>query len=238
MRPAMEDAHFTDPNFAGRGWVYAGIYDGHNGAEAAQYAAKRLHRIFLERLEVGMAPGEAFSAAYEAVSAEMERLDSGTTAVDVLLRDGIIYAANVGDARAIVVGRRSMHQLTVDHRLDDPSERQRVEAAGGRVIYPYTYRGMQGLMPTRSLGDSYFKPVGIIATPSVAEYALTDDDFLVLAACDGLFDFMENEEVARFAREYAGLEALLEALKTEVLGNRSGADNLTIAAVSLEDGRN
>ena len=34
-------------------------------------------------------------------------------------------------------------------------------------------RGYRGLMPTRTIGDQYFKPVGIIATPSVNEYKIS-----------------------------------------------------------------
>jgi serine/threonine protein phosphatase PrpC len=233
MRPAMEDAHFVDSDFAGKGWLYVGIYDGHGGKMAAEYASQNLPRIFRERLLSGLPPLKAFMESYEAVSDQMNELDSGTTAVDVLVRDGKVYAANVGDARAIIVGWKGVKQLTVDHRLDNPDERQRVGIMGGRIRYPYTYRGVQGIMPTRTLGDSYFRPAGIIATPSVGEYKITDDDFLLLAACDGLFDFMDNEEVANLAREYVSPESLLEALKHEVLVKRTGTDNLTMAAVSL-----
>ena len=233
MRPTMEDAHFVDSDFAGKGWLYAGIYDGHGGGAAAEYASQNLPRIFRERLLSGLPPAKAFMESYEAVSGKMNELDSGTTTVDVLIGDGKAYAANVGDARAIVVGWGGVQQLTVDHRLDNPDERQRVERMGGHVQYPYTYRGVQGIMPTRTLGDSYFKPVGIIATPSVGEYRITDDDFLLLVACDGLFDFIDNEEVARLTREYVSPESLLEALKHEVLVNRMGTDNLTMVAASL-----
>jgi serine/threonine protein phosphatase PrpC len=233
MRPTMEDAHFLDLDFVGRGWVYAGIYDGHGGKAAAIYASERLHQVFLGRLLGGMPPADAFIESYETTSNEMSQLDSGTTAVDLLVREGRIYAANVGDARAIVVGTKRVRQLTTDHRLDDTGERKRVETMGGHIQYPYTYRGLQGIMPTRSLGDQYFKPVGIIATPSVSEYELSDDDFLVLAACDGLFDFMENDEVAEFAIKFAEPEALLEALKRKVLVDRLGTDNLTIIGISL-----
>lgn len=229
----MEDAHFVGMDFAGRGWLYAGVYDGHNGKAAAEYASQSLHRIFLERLLSGLPPGKAFIESYEATSDKMGQLDSGTTAVDVFIRNGKAYTANAGDARAIIVGKERVRQLTIDHRLDNPEERLRIQKSGGRIEYPYTYRGRYGIMPTRTLGDGYFKPVGIIATPSVSAYEITSDDLLLLVACDGLFDFMGNEEVARFAREDTGPESLLEALKYETLVNRRGTDNLTMVAVSL-----
>jgi serine/threonine protein phosphatase PrpC len=75
--------------------------------------------------------------------------------------------------------------------------------------------------------------VGIIATPSVSEYRISKNDLVLIAACDGLFDFMSNEEVAEFARRTTKPESLLEILKKEVLFNRGGTDNLTIVAVKL-----
>lgn len=233
MRPGMEDAHFLDSNFAGRGWVFGGVYDGHGGSYAALYAAENLHRVFLRRLLEGVSPTQAFIESYEAISEELKTQSSGTTAVDFLIKDGQIFTANAGDARALVIGQKDFHQLTVDHRLDNQAERRRIEEMGGYIRYPYTYRGYEGLMPTRTLGDQYFKPVGVIATPSVSEYKIREDDLALLSACDGLFDVMFNEEVAAFARKDAQPETLLQALKHEVLDNRSGSDNLTIIAVSL-----
>jgi len=52
-------------------------------------------------------------------------------------------------------------------------------------------------------------------------------------ACDGLFDVMTSEEAADFARRFPQPETLLEVLKTEVLVNRLGSDNLTMIAFSL-----
>ncbi len=233
IRPEMEDAHFLDLNFADKGWIFGGIYDGHGGRSAARYASERLLQIFLERLLSGSPPQEAFVASYELTSEELKAQSSGTTAVTFLIRDKEIFTANVGDARAGVINKQGFHQLTVDHRLDNPAERERVLKMGGRIVYPYTYRGGLGLMPTRTIGDQYFKPIGIIATPSVSEYRIADDDLILLAACDGLFDVMTNEEVADFARRFLQPKALVQELKNEVLINRLGMDNLTIIAVSL-----
>ncbi len=233
LRPAMEDTHYLDTNFAGTRWIFGGIYDGHGGKAAADYAARRLHRVFQKQLGTARTPQQAFTETYELVSSEMRLEGVGATAVNFLIGNNQIITANVGDARAIVIGEKDVRQLTVDHRLDNPEERQRVERMGGQILYPYVYRGNQGLMPTRSLGDEYFRPVGVIPTPSVNSYDITSDDFMFLAACDGLFDFMSNEEVAAFARRSREPVQLLQELKQEVLSARSGTDNLTIIAVSL-----
>jgi len=234
LRPEMEDAHFLDLNFANCGWIFAGIYDGHGGRFAAEYASKRLHQIVLEKLLSGSSPGGAFIESYETTSEELKTQDSGTTAVNFFIRDKDIFTANVGDARALVINNAGFRQLTVDHRLENMEERKRVEEMGGHIRYPYVYRGYLGLMPTRTIGDQYFKPVGVIATPSVSKYKVAEDDLVLLAACDGLFDVMTNGEVSEFAMRFSQPDSLLEALKHEVLLNRFGTDNLTIIVVFLK----
>jgi serine/threonine protein phosphatase PrpC len=233
-RSEMEDAYFLDINFADRGWLFGGVYDGHAGAFAAVYAAERLHGLFLERLMAGLSPQDGFIESYERISEELKTQDSGTTAVTFLIQDARLFTANVGDTRALVVSRKDSRQLTIDHRLDNREERARIVSRGGRIAYPYVYRGYRGLMPTRAIGDPYFEPVGVIATPSVGEYDISTADLFLIAACDGLFDVMTNDEVSRIARDYPGQpETLLEALKHQALVARDGQDNLTIIAVSL-----
>ncbi|MFH0809861.1 MAG: PP2C family protein-serine/threonine phosphatase, partial [Pseudomonadota bacterium] len=209
VRPSMEDAHFLDTNFAGRGWVYGGIYDGHGGALAAESAAIHLHVKFLEKVLAGLSPEQSFAEAYQEISEALKSQDSGTTAVDFLIRDSAIFTANAGDARAIVVGRQSVLQLTTDHRLDNEQEAARIRQRGGEIRYPYVYRRFAGIMPTRTLGDEFFKPVGVIARPSIGKHPIGDEDLMLVAACDGLFDFMDNEEIAGLARRLPEPRALV-----------------------------
>lgn len=230
----MEDTHFLDLNFAHKGWVFGGVYDGHGGSFAAQYAAAYLHENFLRNLNAGLTPEESFIQAYHTISEELRSQDSGTTAVNFLIRGGEIFTANAGDVRVLVIGTDEFSQLTVDHRLDNPEEKKRIVKMGGLIGYPYTMRGGRGLMPTRTIGDEYFKSVGIIATPSVNRYTLSQEDFILLAACDGLFDVMNNEEVVNIARMFSDPEELVERLKKEVLEYRIGWDNLTIIAINLK----
>jgi protein phosphatase PTC2/3 len=234
-RPTMEDAHYLDLNFGNEDWIFGGIYDGHNGDSTAKYAAENLQRIFLRKLLGGLTPQQAFSDSYETVSREIGRQESGTTTVDFLIRNTLVYTANVGDARAIIVSRHRVSQLTIDHRLDDAGERTRVSKMGAIIDYPYIFRGNQGLMPTRTIGDEYFKAVGVIAAPSLGEHLIAPDDLMLISACDGLWDFMNNAEAAELAREYPEPESLLEVLTREVLVNRAGTDNLTMIAVSLSE---
>lgn len=234
-RPEMEDAYYLDMDFAGKGWLFGGIYDGHTGNYAACYASERLHKEFLSSLEEGASPQEAFLASYRAVSVSLSRQGSGTTAVNFFMREDELFTANVGDARAIIIGDEKTEQLTVDHRVDNPEERKRIEESGGRIEDPYVLKGLWALMPTRVLGDEYFRSVGIIPRPFVGMRRISAADRVLLAACDGLFDVMTNEEVADFERNSNNLDDFLKALEAEALHVRKGGDNLTIVAVDLRE---
>lgn len=234
-RAVMEDTYFVDVNLAGRGWIFGGIYDGHGGSFAAQYTAQRLQRIFSDQVAADASPQQAFINSYEITSEELSNQDSGTTAVTFLIKDEYIYAANAGDSRAVIIGEQGLIQLTIEHRLSNREEQQRIEDKGGIIRYPYVYHGYKGLMPTRSIGDQFFKQVGVIATPSLSEHQVTQDDMLLVVACDGLFDIMSNEEVAQLARKLPQPEKLVNKLRDEVFFHRYGTDNLTILVVPLHN---
>lgn len=233
-RGYMEDAYFLDLDFNKKCWIFGGVYDGHNGREAAEYVVKNLQIKFLKVLSISTSVTEAFIKSYEKISKELKGQDSGICAANFLIKRKTIYFANVGDVRILVIGKNNFRQLTTHHRLDNISERQRIEEMGGEIEYVYAVRGAQGLMPTRTIGDEYFKPIGIIATPSVGRYRVSDDDLFLITATDGLFDVMTDKEITDFSRKFDNPNDLAQALKTEVLINRHGSDNLTIIVLKLK----
>lgn len=234
-RAEMEDAYYLDLNFADRKWIYGGIYDGHGGSYTAHYSAEHLPGLFLQKYLSSNSPRQAFIESYEEIADAVKHHDCGSTAVDFFIKDEIVFTANAGDSRVIIISQDTTRQLTIDHRLGNPEEEQRIISMGGEIKPPYIMRGLAGLMPTRSIGDEYFKQVGVIATPAVSEYHIRKDDLYLIAACDGLFDSMDNEEIALFARRYRNPEILLAALQEEVLIKWHGTDNLTIIAVMLNE---
>jgi serine/threonine protein phosphatase PrpC len=233
MRGRMEDSHLLRRDLHLAGDLFGGVYDGHAGSYAAMYAADTLYLRFAGALEQELDPEQAFVRAYEEVSADLAGQDSGTTAVTFYLLDRELVAANAGDARLVVVDSGSVRQVTRDHRVDDPGERERVEASGGVIRGAYVMHGGAGLMPTRSLGDAYFEPVGVIATPDTAKQRLRADDRWLVAACDGLFDVMDNQEVAAIVNRADSAREAADALQQETLVNRMGTDNLTVIVVDL-----
>ncbi|MGM0424518.1 MAG: PP2C family serine/threonine-protein phosphatase [Thermodesulfobacteriota bacterium] len=234
MRWRMEDAHVLRHALVDASDVFGGVYDGHSGDYASVLASRTLHVRFAHHLHQGLDTRQAFIQSYQDVSQELSRVQSGTTATNFYLLGRKLSVANAGDSRVVVVSQEGVRQLSQDHRLDDPQELDRIQAWGGQISYPYVLHEGQGLMPTRSLGDSFFEQVGVIPDPHVQEERLQKEDLWLIAACDGLFDMLDHQEVAEIARNQQDARGVADALAQEVLIQRMGTDNLTIIVLALQ----
>jgi protein phosphatase 2C len=83
---------------------------------------------------------------------------------------------------------------------DRPDELERIQAAGGRVIFWDGARVFGVLAMSRAIGDSYLKPY-VISDPEVKVLERKDgeDEFLILAS-DGLWDVVSNEVACNVVR--------------------------------------
>lgn len=233
LRSSMEDAHVVLFNLYKHGDVFCGVYDGHSGSHAASYTAEILHLRFAGHLNRGHDPKQAFTYAYREVSQELSTGVSGTTAATVYLFERNMTAANAGDCRAIIVSSDSVRQLTRDHRVEDADERRRIIAHGGIIRGSYVMRDMAGLMPTRSLGDAFFEPAGVTSEPCLNSAKVRKGDLFLVCASDGLFDVMDNHEVAAVVRKANEAQTAADALGREVLELSAGTDNMTAVVVDL-----
>ena len=125
-----------------------------------------------------------------------EAWEDGSTAVVALQLDDRLYVANVGDAECVLAARETDNDdrleatcVSIKHKPTDESERERVQGAGGFVIF-----GRVGgtLAVSRAFGDRPFKvpfskTLGdlVSADPFTATVRLEDKHRLLLVACDG-----------------------------------------------------
>ena len=172
----------------------------------------------------------ALQTAFEKVNAEVNRIShwsyQGSTAVAVMIHEGTVdedgllqrtlISANVGDSRAILCKRDgTVVQLTRDHKPNDIMERNRIEAIGGSVDWcgmrdtdgkpiegTGVYRINGNLAVARAIGDRAEKPC-VSSEVEISTYNISGDRMgdIVLLASDGLWDVMENEDVADFVRQ-------------------------------------
>jgi len=164
----------------------------------------------------------AFAFAFDKVekdlesTAERQRIDlrlCGTTAVCALQDPDRkrLWVACVGDSRAVLLDpKHGVVYETEEHKPSNEAEAKRVKENGCEIDveehddgYIETRVCLEGLpypalSMTRSLGDTIVKKNGVIADPEVVEWQLPSSDALLLACCDGVWDFLRTEDVASF----------------------------------------
>lgn len=204
--------------------IFCNVLDGHRGAKVAEFAKDELFKHFAV---ASGGPEEAFRYAFAITHDRAPHNAGGACAVAFYLRGDVLTVANVGDSHALLVAPGGLSKMTtVDHRLGNKEERERVTVEYGAftdATYVYHPNG-GGLMPTRSLGDHAFNDVGIIAKPSVSSHEFKNGYLIV--ATDGLWDYASQTAVA------ACCEGTAEETGKRVLALvKHTKDNLTIVVL-------
>ncbi|XP_076884988.1 protein phosphatase 2C 16-like [Bidens hawaiensis] len=240
-RPEMEDAviavpqfmkipikmlvmdHALNTNLSDLTAHFFGVYDGHGGAQVANYCRDRVHVALQEELKImkqELVKGtvnDSVQVRWEKVFTNcFQKVDNGvsgtttsepvapetvgSTAVVALICSSHIVVANCGDSRAVLYRGREAIALSNDHKPNREDEYARIEAAGGKVIQWQGHRVFGVLAMSRSIGDRYLKP-SIIPEPEVTFTARAREDECLILASDGLWDVMSNEEACDVARK-------------------------------------
>lgn len=216
-REILEDTHKAVPDMHGDSrQAFFGVFDGHGGRKAADFAAEHLVHKITDALKEGEGSIEAaVRSGYLAADAEFlqQRVSSGASCVTAIMKDGYLVVANAGDCRAVLSRAGTAEALTSDHRAGREDERQRIESLGGFVDnITGTWRVQGTLAVSRGIGDRHLKE-WISAEPEVQKLRITADcEFLILAS-DGLWDAVTNQEAVDTARAF--LQS--ESMKSEVM---------------------
>ena len=124
-------------------------------------------------------------------------LYTGCTACVALLTENEIYCANSGDSRCVLSNGGAALEMSMDHKPDLPTEKMRIEKAGG-FVEENRVKGILNL--SRSLGDLEYKQDKalsvdnqmITCVPEIKIEKITKNhDFLVIA-CDGIWDCLTS----------------------------------------------
>ncbi|XP_052188560.1 probable protein phosphatase 2C 74 [Diospyros lotus] len=242
-RDVMEDSNSILLNVLGDPkQAFFAVIDGHGGRAAADHAGEHLGKNIIKELDQLVAgAGEyeikaAIHEGYLATDKEFLRqgVNGGACAAGVLVRDGRVYAANVGDCR-VVVGRNGVaYGLTMDHRLSREDERSRIESSGGYVFCKNgVWRVNGSLAVSRAIGDRYLKE-WVIAKPEIQMLSLTADCQLLILASDGLWEKV-NEQEAVDAVLDNGKNSVESCKKlVEMSRSRGNTDDITVMVVDLQ----
>jgi serine/threonine protein phosphatase PrpC len=117
---------------------------------------------------------------------------AGTTAVVVLMTKDRYYVANIGDSRAVLSRADNAVALSTDHKPDSPSEKNRIEKAGG---YVQQGRVNGTLSLSRSFGDFEYKHFStrpyeeqaVTSLPEITETERSAHDNFIIIGCDGVW---------------------------------------------------
>lgn len=109
-----------------------GVFDGHGGTSAAEFAAENLDKNIINELETSVDDGqieEAVKGGYLATDSEFlkKEVRGGTCSVTALIMKGNLVVSNAGDCRAVVSRGGAAESLTSDHRPGREDEKERIE---------------------------------------------------------------------------------------------------------------
>ncbi|GLI68583.1 hypothetical protein VaNZ11_013053 [Volvox africanus] len=198
------------PTAAHHRWItlpLVALFDGHRGADAAEFCRTRLPEMLWAEAQQCTSPAVALRRTFQRLETEYHEhwrqqnllrcrgggggggpsFFSGTTALAALLAPGgRLFVANAGDCRAVVCrGRRAM-AASRDHTGLLVDERQRLTACGTAMMWQHGgWRvGTSGLQVTRCIGDFDIKNGAASTTAMTGVTALPEITSLELQPDD------------------------------------------------------
>lgn len=238
-RSSMEDFYETSlSEVDGQMVAFFGVYDGHGGSRTAEYLKNHLfknlssHPDFIKDTKTAVV--EVFKKTDENYLSEEkgQHKDAGSTASTAVLLGDRLLVANVGDSRVVASRAGSAIPLSIDHKPDRSDERQRIQEAGGFVIWAGTWRVGGVLAVSRAFGDRLLKQY-VVAEPEIQEEEIDGVDFIIIAS-DGLWNVISNRDAVAMVEHITDAEAASRKLIKEAYA-RGSSDNITCVVVRFEN---
>lgn len=223
------------------------LLDGHGGEGVARYALGRLPAIIEKCLlakketeTVESAISTAFNKVDEEIKFSSDLNNTGATATIAYITKEkdytgfnslrkVIYCANVGDSRCVVVSSYTAKRLSYDHKANDVEESKRILNSGG-IIFGGRVYGQ--LILTRALGDHNLKPYGVTSTPSISKYFISDKDKYLVLASDGVWDVLSDDDIYKFSYSANTSNELSQTIVKNAL-IRGSQDNISCLSIKL-----
>lgn len=220
-RNTMEDAQSI--NWVGE-QILAGLYDGHGGCRAAIFSSLSFARRFPQVLQDCQGSvHQTFMKLFPEIHAwyvNDKRNPGGTTALLLYIDEEkqTVTTATLGDSEAFlyrkIQGSYQALPLSCVRNWGSKSDARRVAIAYDKPTIeeewpkasdPKQLRVMVGpkgreksLNVSRAIGDRLFQSINerplVIQKPKITEARFEQDDYIV-AACDGVWDYLKHEEV-------------------------------------------
>ncbi|XP_039133464.1 probable protein phosphatase 2C 11 [Dioscorea cayenensis subsp. rotundata] len=238
-RSSMEDFYETRiSEVDGQMVAFFGVFDGHGGSQVAEYLKSNLFKNVSNHPDFVKDTKSAIVEVFKQTDIDYlnedkgQLKDAGSTASTVVLLGNRLYVANVGDSRVVACRSGSAIPLSNDHKPDRSDERERIENAGGFVIWAGTWRVGGVLAVSRAFGDKMLKPY-VVAEPEIQEEEIEGVEFFIIAS-DGLWNVVSNKEAVEMVRAISDAETASRNLIQEAY-NRGSSDNITCIVVRFNN---
>ncbi|XP_076952579.1 putative protein phosphatase 2C 76 [Bidens hawaiensis] len=214
-----------------------GIFDGHGGSRAAEYLKQNLFNNLMMHPQFMTNTKMALSETYQQTDSDFlesekdNSRDDGSTASTAVLVGNRLFVANVGDSRTIISKAGKAIPLSEDHKPNRTDERERIENAGGVVMWAGTWRVGGVLAMSRAFGNRMLKQF-VVAEPDIQEQELGEEIEMLVLASDGLWDVVPNDDAVSIAQTEEEPEAGAKKL-IETAFSCGSADNITCIVVKL-----
>ena len=213
------------------------LFDGHGGQEVSKYLQDNFANEFKSSLPSDNIEStfiNVFHSIDERIKAS-HYFNVGSTGcvVYITVENGkrILYVANVGDTRAVLVKQTQTKRLSYDDRASDKNEYNRIINSGGVVFAGRVYGQ---LMLSRAFGDWELKPYGVINVPHVLRMEIEMNDKYVVIASDGVWDVFEDDDILKVVVNGEGANA--DELCKGIIKNallRGTMDNISCFVIKL-----
>ncbi|CAF1286364.1 unnamed protein product [Adineta steineri] len=229
-------------------WNYFAIFDGHNGIDTAKNASHLFDKYLLEcfhHVETKIDNHDFERMIKDTLVLLDKNLrkivhdQSGSVCIATLISSKQIFLINLGDSRGIVISKDG-HVLaaTKDHKPSVLKEQERIRKAGGHITQSPNdvLRVDDTYAMTRALGDYAIDKHIIAPIPDIIHYPRDSTAAFVILACDGIWDVMSNEEVAKFVAHQAtntALDHIVSHLLDHCLQLQS-TDNMTAIIIKVD----
>ena len=237
FRQSMEDKGksidgFNNNNDSG---VFC-IFDGHGGNEASTFLQKNIVNYLREySSNLNLDLDLIFQKLDQNFLNENYNQIGSTACIIYITKEysitnskKILYCANIGDTRAVLINSSNIKRLSYDDRATDKNESERIKNLGGVI---FGGRVFGNLMLTRAFGDYEFKKYGVICEPHIVKCDIDFSDKFIIIASDGVWDALNEEEIFLFSKKCKNAKELCDIIVNKSLVK--SMDNISCFVIRL-----
>jgi serine/threonine protein phosphatase PrpC len=216
------------------------IYDGHGGKAVSKSVSDILPVYFLDSRLTYPLDKRYVKKVYNHVESIIEQnpncKECGSTSLTMshykVGKSEYIDLTNLGDCRGVLCKDNKAVTLTRDHRPMWPEEKKRIEQLGGKITFDNDDWRVMGYSVSRSFGDVNAKPF-LSHEPDLYRYKLESKDKFVVLGCDGLWDYVNEQDVINFILGNVYVNGKKKIENTKHIAKKVG--NLALAKGSTDN---